>query len=171
MALLRGVNVGGKNKVSMADLRELATELGHGDVRTYIQSGNVVFTAAKKVKESDLEAAVAKRFGVTSAVMLRTQAELAKVVERNPFASAEPSSLHVGFMAAPPPRERVAGLDAARFAPEEVGVRGRDVYLHLPNGLGRSKLPGYVDRQLAVPITVRNWNTVNKLLDLASTPT
>jgi uncharacterized protein (DUF1697 family) len=167
-ALLRGVNVGGKNKVAMAELRTLVESLGHTDVSTVIQSGNVVFTAAKSTTPKTLEAAVAKQFGIKITVVLRTAAELKRVLKANPFSGVDPSKVHVGFMAAKPTATAVAKLDAERFEPEQFAVRGRDLYLHLPNGMGRAKLPAYLDRELKIPTTVRNWNTVTKLVDLTS---
>ncbi len=100
VGLLRGVNVGGRNKVSMADLRSLVESLGHTDVTTYIQSGNIVFTSAKAVAAPTLEAAIKDELGLDVTVVLRTPAELAKVVKANPFAREDLSKVHVGFMAA-----------------------------------------------------------------------
>lgn len=167
VALLRGVNVGGKNKVPMAELRAMFEALGHGEVRTFIQSGNVVFTARRAVTPTSLESAIAKELGLTTTVVLRTPVELAKVVKVNPFRSADPSTLHVGFMVKEPPAAAVAKLDGEPFEPDEFAVRGREIYFHLPNGMGRTKLPGYLDRRLKIPTTVRNWKTVNKLIELA----
>jgi uncharacterized protein (DUF1697 family) len=167
VALLRGVNVGGKGQVPMARLRAMFESLGHTDVATYIQSGNVVFTSARALKSAaPLEAALADTFGLTSAVVLRTPDELAAVIEHNPYPEAEsaPSALHVTFLPSPPDRTEVAKVDAASFAPEEFTVRGRDVYLHLPNGMGRSKLAPVLARRLGPEATARNWNTVKKLL-------
>jgi uncharacterized protein (DUF1697 family) len=168
VALLRGVNVGGKNKLPMNELRSLLESLGHGEVRTFIQSGNVVFTAAKAVTPKSLEAAIKKEFALDITVVIRTARELAAVVKKNPYPRAQPSALHVGFMAAKPAAATVAKLDAERYLPDEFAIRGCELYLHLPNGLGRAKLPGYLDRQLKIPTTVRNWNTVNKLIGLSS---
>jgi uncharacterized protein (DUF1697 family) len=167
VGLLRGVNVGGKNKLPMADLRALVESLGHTEVTTYIQSGNIVFTSAKTVAPKTLETAITEAFGFEITVVLRTSAELAKVVKANPFAGADPSKMHVGFMAAKPAKAVVAKIDAARFEPDEFAVRGAELYLYLPNGMGRAKLPDYLGRQLKIPTTVRNWNTVIKLLELA----
>ena len=167
VALVRGVNVGGKNKLPMAELRALLESLGYGDVRTLIQSGNVVLTASKAVKPATLETAIAKRFGISPAVVLRTPRELENAIAANPFPRADTASLHIGFMAQKPAAPVVKTLDVARFQPDELAIRGRELYLHLPNGMGRSKLPAYVDRQLKIPTTVRNWNTVAKLLELA----
>jgi uncharacterized protein (DUF1697 family) len=167
VGLLRGVNVGGKNNVPMSELRSLFESLGHCEVSTFIQSGNVVFTSAARVTPTSLETAVSDHFGIDISVVLRTPKELRTVVERNPFSYVDPSKLHVGFMAEEPTAAAVAGLDAERFEREEFAVRGSDVYLHLPNGMGRTRLPAYLDRQLKIPTTIRNWSTVNKLLELA----
>lgn len=168
VGLLRGINVGGKNKVPMTELRALFESLGHTEVSTFIQSGNVLFTTGKSVTPKRLEIAIANRFGIDTTVVLRTPHELERVVEANPFTGVDPSQLHVGFMAQKPLAAAVAKLDAERFRPEEFAIGGCELYLHLPNGMGRTKLPGYLDRQLKIPTTVRTWNTVTKLLALAS---
>ena len=168
VGLLRGVNVGGRT-LPMAELREVVESLGFGDVRTYIQSGNVLFSAPRRPKPDVVEAAIARRFGLEVDVMLRSPAELRRVIERNPFPNAEPSRLHVGFMARRPAPADVAALDEEAFAPEQFAILGTELYLHLPNGMGRTKLPDYVLRRVKVPTTVRNWNTVTKLAELATT--
>ena len=168
VGLLRGVNVGGRT-LPMAELREVVESLGFGDVRTYIQSGNVLFSAPRRPNPDVLEAAIARRFGLEVDVMLRSPAELRRVIERNPFPNAEPSRLHVGFMARRPAPADVAALDEEAFAPEQFAILGTELYLHLPNGMGRTKLPDYVLRRVKVPTTVRNWNTVTKLAELATT--
>jgi uncharacterized protein (DUF1697 family) len=167
VGLLRGVNVGGKNKVPMSALRALVESLGHRDVTTYIQSGNVVFTTAKAITPQSLERAIHREFGLEITVVLRTRAELQRAVKANPFTKADVSKVHIGFMATKPKPAVVAAIDADRFAPDSFAVKGSELYLHLPNGMGRSKLPPYLDRQLKIPTTVRNWNTVLKLLELA----
>lgn len=166
LALLRGLNVGGKNRVPMAQLREVFVRLGYTEVTTFIQSGNVIFGAETGVSHAALEAAVTDRFAIAIAVQLRQPAEVSRVVRDNPFVGADPAALHVAFLAARPPTDRLLGLDADRFPPDRCAVRGQEVYLHLPNGLGRSKLPAYLDRQLRVQSTVRNWNTVTALAEL-----
>jgi uncharacterized protein (DUF1697 family) len=167
VGLLRGVNVGGKNKVAMAELRTLVESLGHSDVSTFIQSGNVIFATKRAITPASLESAIAKTFGIDISVVLRTVPELAKVVTTNPFGSADTSKLHIGFMTKKPPAAVVKTLDGDEFAPEQFVIKGTELYLHLPNGMGRTKLPAYLDRRLKVPTTVRNWNTVTKLLELA----
>ncbi|HML01462.1 MAG TPA: DUF1697 domain-containing protein [Acidimicrobiales bacterium] len=169
VALLRGVNVGGNNRVPMADLRRLFISEGHRSVATYLQSGNVVFTANGAVDAQALESAIARRLGIETTVVLRSPDDLKRVVAANPFPAADLSHLHVGFMAYAPPPNATAGLDAASFQPEQFALVGLEIYLHLPNGMGRAKLPPLLDRKLKVPTTVRNWNTVNKLIELAAT--
>jgi len=169
-ALLRGINVGGHNKVPMSALRAVVESLGHTDVTTYIQSGNVVFNSTKSVTSAALERAINDEFGFDITVVLRTKAELRRVVKDNPFARADLKTVHVGFMASKPSAATVRDLDgvhADQFAPDEFAIKGTNLYLHLPNGMGRSKLPPYLDRKLKVPTTVRNWNTVLKLMELA----
>jgi len=170
-ALLRGINVGGHNKVPMSELRRVVEALGHTDVTTYIQSGNVVFTATKNVTPAAVERAIKNEFGFDITVVLRTRAELQRVVKDNPFGRADLKTVHVGFMASKPSAATVRDLDgdhADQFEPDEFAIKGTNLYLHLPNGMGRTKLPPYLDRKLKVPTTVRNWNTVLKLLELTA---
>lgn len=167
IGLLRGINVGGKNKVPMAELRTLLESLGLTEVRTLIQSGNVLFSSERPIERTSLEHAIARQFLVNTFVVLRSPRDLRSVVERNPFGHLDSSKLHVGFMTEKPPAAAVAGLDLERFGPEQCIVDKRELYLHLPDGMARTKLPAYLDRQLKTPITVRNWNTVTKLVELA----
>lgn len=167
VGLLRGINVGGKNKVPMTELRALFESLGYTEVSTFIQSGNVVFATGRSVTPKSLEIAIANQFGLDITVVLRTPHELERIVAANPFTGVDPSELHMGFMTQRPSAAVVAKLDAERFRPEEFAIRARELYLRLPNGMGRTKLPNYLDRQLKIPTTVRNWNTVARLLELA----
>jgi uncharacterized protein (DUF1697 family) len=167
VGLLRGVNVGGKNTVPMAQLRTLVTSLGHTAVTSYIQSGNIVFTSEKAVTPKSLEKAIKTEFAVEVVVVLRTPPELRKIVKSNPFPKADLSKVHVGFMAEEPSAAAIAKLDPEPFLPEQFVIEGTDLYVHLPNGMGRTKLMAYLGRQLKVPTTVRNWNTVLKLVELA----
>jgi uncharacterized protein (DUF1697 family) len=171
VALLRGINVGGKNKVPMAKLREVFAGLGHEDVATYIQSGNVVFTSpdqeAKVARE--IAAAILAEFGFDVPVTVRTRAALAKVTRDNPYlqAGADESKLHVMFLAAKPTAAAIRQLDPHRCPPDEFTVRGREIYLLLPNGMARTKMTNdYFDRRLGTHSTARNWRTVNRLLAL-----
>lgn len=173
VALLRGINLGARNKISMAELRELFAGLGAEDVTTYVQSGNVVFKAAIPARElaEAIETEIRRDLGLDVTVLLRTPAELAALVERNPFGESAPEAkeLHVTFLADRPQAARVAQLDPQRSQPDEFRVVGREVYLRCPNGYGRSKLTNaYFEKQLALVATTRNWNTVTKLAELAS---
>ena len=174
VALLRGLNVGGHNRITMKDLAAVFSAAGCVDVETYIQSGNVLFTAKATVvrKVPELVAAtLEKDFEINSPVVLRDAAELAAVVKGNPFLkrSEDLSTLHVGFLATVPEPARVKALDPARSPPDEFVVKGRELYLHFPKGLGRSKLTNaWFDSQLATLSTVRNWNTVLELTSRAA---
>jgi uncharacterized protein (DUF1697 family) len=171
VALLRGINLGARNKVSMPDLRALFESLGAEDVETYVQSGNVVFRSrdnAGKLTDA-IEKRIGRDLGLSVTVLLRTQQQLAKVFAGNPFAAdeTEPAKLHVTFLAAKPDPARVRKLDPKRAEPDEFRVVGQDVYLHCPNGYGKSKLTNaYFEKQLGVAATTRNWKTVTKLVDL-----
>ncbi|MGZ4688946.1 MAG: DUF1697 domain-containing protein [Acidimicrobiia bacterium] len=171
VALLRGINVGGKNKVPRAELRSVFESLGHEDVVTYIQSGNVVFTSTAKSARlaSDLGRAIEQEFGLQVPIIVRSRAELAKVVAGNPYldADADSSKLHVTFLAAAPSRSAIATLDPDRCPPDEFTVSGKEIFMLMPNGMGRTKLTiDYFEKRLGTTGTARNWNTVNKLLDL-----
>lgn len=171
-ALLRGINVGGKNKLPMAELAEVFTEAGCADVKTYIQSGNVVFVAAPasaKRIPSLVSRQIHERFGLEVPVILRTADELRRIAANNPFlkSEADTSSLCVGFLAKAPHASRVAGLDPNRSPGDAFQVIGREIYLHLPNGAARSKLTNqYFDTALATVSTFRNWRTVLKLVEM-----
>ncbi|HEY2157319.1 MAG TPA: DUF1697 domain-containing protein [Isosphaeraceae bacterium] len=170
LALLRGINVGGKNKLPMKDLAALFVTAGCKDVRTYIQSGNVVFQAPAKVA-ARLSVLIAEgitgQFGYKAPVVLRTVEQLRDVVAHNPFleAGVAEDKLYVLFLADEPSPERVAALDPNRSPPDAFIVRGREIFLHLPGGVADSKLTNaYFDSKLATVCTGRNWRTVTTLL-------
>lgn len=169
IALLRGINVGGHNKVPMAALRETCESIGCTGVATYIQSGNVVLTSSLRAPKlrADLESAIAGQLGVSPVVVIRTRDQLAAVITGNPFPEADPNHLHVAFLSETPDRAQVASLADLEHPPEEVAVRGTDAYFLLPNGMGRAKLPELFGRRVKTPATVRNWRTVNKLLQMS----
>ena len=168
VALLRAVNVGSR-KVPMADLRELVESLGFGDVRTYIQSGNVIFSAPRAPEPTSLERAIEARFGLSVDVVVRSAADLRRALERDPFPDVERSRLHIGFMAKKPAASAVSTIDRDAFLPEQFAVVGRELYLSLPHGMARTKLPDHILRRIKVATTIRNWNTVTKLAELART--
>jgi uncharacterized protein (DUF1697 family) len=167
VALVRGINVGGRNALPMARLGELCESVGCTDVSTYIQSGNVLLSSdrSRDGLRAALEEALASELPTAPTVVVRTAAELQQVLAGNPFPQADPKSVHVAFAA-----EEVspAGVETDEFLPDELAVRGVDIYLHLPNGLGRSKLAATLERRVPCPVTVRNWRTVSKLTELAT---
>ncbi|HEV3452259.1 MAG TPA: DUF1697 domain-containing protein [Acidimicrobiia bacterium] len=173
VALLRGVNVGGRAQVSMRDLRDAVGALGYDDVSTYIQSGNVIFRNASRSAariRAELERAIDEEFGLSVSVILRTPTELDRVVRRNPFLSrrADVAQLHVALLGKRPSRPALARLEPKRSPPDEFVAIDREIYLRCPNGIGRSKLTNdYFERQLDTPVTMRNWRTVTELLRLA----
>lgn len=175
-ALLRGINVGGGKKVPMAELRTLMEDLGHTGVRTYLQSGQAVFTSGRGDEESlaaELADAIAQRFGFPVDVIVRDHACLRAVAEACPFPAAELGSgqLHVTYYSAPVDAARFAEIDRTVHLPEEFRLGDRALYLYVPNGLGRSKLAEHLSRprlNKGVIATSRNWNTVLKLVELTA---
>jgi uncharacterized protein (DUF1697 family) len=167
-ALLRGVNVGGRGKLSMPELVGAFESLGHEDVRTYIQSGNVVFRSrradAGRVSAA-LERAIAESFGLETKVILRTHSELEAIAAGSPFAEAP----HVVFLDRAPKPAAAAALDPERSPGDRFAVAGREVYLSLANGAGGTKLTlDWLERGLGVAGTQRNWNTLLKLIELTA---
>jgi uncharacterized protein (DUF1697 family) len=171
VALLRGVNVGGKTTLSMAELRKIVEECGYADVRTYIQSGNVVLRAAGESPGdvcSRLRRALADATGREIDVTVRTRDELDAVVGANPYLdrTEEPTHLHVVFAEASL-EDSLDGFDLDGYAPEEASASGRELYLFLPNGMGRSKLAGDLARLDGARGPARTWRPVTKLLAIA----
>ncbi len=172
VALLRAINVGGRNSLPMKTLKAMFEALGCRNVRTYIQSGNVVFEAtdalARKVPTA-IQAAIQKQAGFTVPVVTRSAAELAKAAQAHAFSkkAKHAKALHFAFLADVPAAERVALHDPKRTPPDEFKVIGRDIHLHLPNGVAPSKLTNvYLDGKLETVSTLRNMATVQKLLEM-----
>lgn len=174
VALLRGINVGGHHKLPMRDLAAMFVAAGCEGVRTYIQSGNVVFRASPELADglpARIGAAMAASHGFQIPIVMWTASDFDRIVRGNPFlaAGADPAKLHVGFLAAAPHPERIARLDPDRSPPDIFEVRDREVYLHFPAGVARSKLDNaYFDRTLGTVCTIRNWRTVCRLHEMAS---
>ena len=175
VALLRGINVGGRNMLPMADLVRMFTRAGCERVQTYIQSGNVVFVVPGSVDVQAMTAAVgsqiARRFGFTPAIIVRSAAEMRRVAKGNPFVmpAIDVAMLHVGFLDIAPSGKIAAQLDPERSPGDRFIVRGREIYLHLGNGAGKTRLTGaYIESTLRATCTVRNWRTVLKLTDMAA---
>jgi len=174
IALLRAVNVGGRNLVAMSDLRALVESLGLTGVRTLLQSGNCVFDAGRAAPaelERRLERTAREKLGLDTELFVRTAAEWRDLVAANPFpaeAKSDPGRLLVYCLRDAPTRDAAAALAAAIAGRERAHVAGRHAWIVYPDGSGRSKLTGaVVERQLATRGTARNWNTVLKLAALA----
>ena len=172
VALLRGINVGGKNKMPMRELVSLFAEAGATDIETYIQSGNVVFNASTTVANSIsrvVAARIVKRFGFRVPVIVRSARAFRDVLKKNPFpqAESEPTTLHVAFLADRPTKSAIAALDPKRSPGDAFAVVGAEVYLHLPNGAADTKLTNaYFDSTLKTISTGRNWRTVLAIAEL-----
>jgi uncharacterized protein (DUF1697 family) len=168
VALLRGVNVGG-HQIGMAGLADLFREAGCEAVKTYLRSGNVVFRHAKAGKAliADLEKRMKAEYGFAVPVILRHEDEWQAVLDANPYPTDDPTKLHVVFLDKKPPATSLDHVDRATFEPEAFELIGRELYLHLPNGIGRSKLPKAVEVKGVVG-TARNWRSVTKLAELAA---
>ena len=168
VALLRGINLGSKRRVAMADLRALLEELGYTDVRTLLQSGNAVFTGPKAKARAKLEKALAERFGMNIDVILRTMEELHEVVDADPFGSdvTNATRYFVVFLDAAPDAEALRKITEQDFSPDRVAAGGRELYAWCPDGMQDSRLMRELGKPgLAGTATVRNWSTVNKLLE------
>jgi len=172
VALLRGINLAGRNRVSMTELAEIFATVGCVDVLTYIQSGNVIFAASPSVLKNLPQLVtdqIAKRLGHRVPVIIRSAAEIARTVRDNPFPESPSSekALHVYFLAELPDARAVNELDPDRSPPDTFRIRNREVYVHLPKGMARTKLTNaYFDSKLSTTSTARNWATVCKLLEL-----
>jgi uncharacterized protein (DUF1697 family) len=172
-ALLRGINLGRHKRVGMAELRELVEDLGCADVRTYVQSGNVVLRSDRGAPglAREIEKAIEKRLGHDVTVVIRTERQLRDFVASNPFVGQKtpPKTLYATFLAEKPDPKRVRELGERDFAPERWELVRNDICLFLPNGYGRVKLNNaMLERQLGVPATTRNWRTVTALAELTA---
>lgn len=173
VALLRGVNVGGKNPLPMKEARAAFTAIGLSDVATYIQSGNFVFRASapREVLAEAMSSALNQTFGLNVPVVMRTAGELQRIRRQHPFAAdaTDARQLHVGFLSQKPELSDVKTLDPERSPPDRFAIKGSNLYLFFPKGSARSKLTvQYFDSRLHCVTTVRNWKTVNVLADMAA---
>jgi uncharacterized protein (DUF1697 family) len=172
IALLRGINLGGRNRLAMKELGAMLEELGARKVRTYIQSGNAVFLwNGKDVSRlaQSLRAEIKQRRGFDAHVLLLELADLKKVIEQNPFreATADSTALHARFLAAVPESPDLRALENLKSNSEQFRLVGSVFYLYAPDGVGRSKLAARAERLLGVPMTDRNWRTVSALWKIA----
>jgi len=170
IALLRGVNVGGRRE-PMKDLKNCFESLGCADVRTYIQSGNVVFEHSHESTPAlvrRVEGKISNAFGFQIQTILRTKEALSEIVDAFPFSRAEEERTHVTFLASRSARLSAGSLEAARSKSEKLVISGREVYLYCPDGYGVTKLSNsFLEKQSGVPATTRNWRTVLTLKKIA----
>jgi uncharacterized protein (DUF1697 family) len=171
IALFRGINVGGRNVLPMKELVRDLEALKLTNIRTYIQSGNVVFDTSSKSSaalERKIAEAIEKRHGFRPEVLIITPAQLAAAIEGNPYPEAEdePKTLHLSFLAATPKAPDLDAMEKIKSPTERFHLAGDVLYLHAPDGIGRSRLAAQIEKHLGVPATGRNWRTVCKLLDM-----
>jgi uncharacterized protein (DUF1697 family) len=174
IAMLRGINIGPHKRIKMNRLRESFEGLGFDQVKTYIQSGNVVFNARKippAVLCQKIEKSLLQDFGFSVSVILRTREEIGKVIRGNPLLkekSIDPAKLHVAFLSDAPKAVSLGKLETLTLAPDRACCLGKELYLYFPNGVSGSSLWKHpLDRVLMVTATMRNWNTVNQLCTIA----
>ena len=169
IAWLRGINVGGKNLLPMKALKVTLSDLGFKDVRTYIQSGNVVFETTKRSTANlakKIAAAIEAEFDMQIPVQVLTRDELQEASDANPYPEGEGKTVHFFFLSEPPIQADLPAIQALATATETFELHGQVFYLHAPDGIGRSKLAAKAERLLAVSATGRNLNTVRKVLDM-----
>jgi uncharacterized protein (DUF1697 family) len=174
VALLRGINVGGHSAIGMTALQKLFVDLGHTDVATYVQSGNVVFTAKSGTTTqiaAKIEEQIAKTFGFNVSVLLRTPTDLNEVLTSNPYLDIQddPTKLYVTFLEKTPALNKVSSLEIPKGEAAVFTVAGREVFLHCLDGYGRTKLNNnFFERKLGMRATTRNWKTINVLQAMVS---
>jgi uncharacterized protein (DUF1697 family) len=174
IALLRGINVGGHKIIKMDQLRKALEGMGFADVATYVQSGNVVFKTSVKMAQGlskKIEDMLLREFSMSVPVIVRSSEEIAAVLKNNPFlkeSGIETSRLHVTFLSQTPGKTAVKGLDSIAAGADRFRCCGQEIYLYCPNGFGGTKLSiNAFEKVLSVGATTRNWNTVNKLYEMA----
>jgi uncharacterized protein (DUF1697 family) len=176
IAILRGINVSGQKKILMADLKSLFENSGFLEVQTYIQSGNVVFKSPAKLPglklAQKIEKAINEKYGFKVPVITRNKEELQKIITTNPFAeqkNIDLKKLHLTFLSNEPEKENIENIRKTNFSPDEFVIEGKEIYLHIPESYGLTKLSNtFFEKKLKVTATTRNWNTVNKLWEMAS---
>ena len=173
IALFRGINVGGHNILPMKELRAVLENLGLANVKTYIQSGNVVFQSEMSSTNSlsrDISTAIRRSHGFTPQVLLLSVEELQQAIASNPFpeAESEPKTVHLFFLASTAGNPDVERLETLKTDTERFRLIDRVFYLHAPDGIGRSKLAANVEKAIGVAVTARNWRSVNKIRSMAA---
>lgn len=161
--------MGGHKPVGMEALRKVFEAAGFKNVQTYVQSGNVVFSAPKQsgnALERKISAILLKEFGFPVPTMIRTAEEMELVVQRNPFRKEDPAMLHVAFLSKAPDKGALKKLEEREVGPDRFRCVGTEIYIHCPNGFGRAKLPNF-EKILSLSVTTRNWRTVNTLCEMS----
>jgi len=169
IALFRGINVGGKNKLPMKALVPLLEQLAYQNIRTYIQSGNVVFDSAKpllKKQVIELQNTIKEAEGFEPDILILQPSTLQAIIQANPFPTENGKALHCFILESSPKKPDIDAIQARKSATESFHLGKHAFYLHAPDGIGRSKLAASVERQLGVPTTARNWNTISKLAEM-----
>jgi uncharacterized protein (DUF1697 family) len=175
ISILRGINVSGQKKILMADLKSLYEGLGLKNITTYIQSGNVIFQADKKTSPSILiekiSAAILKRYGFHVPIIIRSKEEMQHILIANPFLTNKKiniEKLHITFLSDIPEEELVEKIKSTDYTPDQFYILEKEVYIHCPESYGETKLSNtFFEKKLNVTATTRNWNTFNKLTELA----
>lgn len=171
IALFRGINVGGKNVISMKALTEILEECGYAGVKTYIQSGNVLFRNSHSNIENfsqEVGNSIKSKYGFEPEIMVIDIEELQRAIQANPFPTDQPKYLHLYFLTKIPKQPDVEGLNRVKSVSERFQLIGKVFYLYAPDGIGRSKLAAGVERLIGVKATARNWNTITALLKMVS---
>ena len=170
LVLIRGINVGGKNSLTMKELTVILEGIGCSNIKTYIQSGNVVFQCASSAARltEEIGDEIVRRRGFKPHVLVLEEAEFRRAIDNNPFpeGEADPQSLHLGFLDVVPPSPDLQALEALRAPNERFALVDRVFYLFAPDGVGRSKLAAKSEKALGVPMTDRNWKTVGKIMSM-----
>lgn len=174
ISILRGINVSGQKKILMADLKSLYENLKFKDVKTYIQSGNVVFKSDEKLSDIDLaqkiEITIDKKYNFDVPVIIRSKEELGKIILANPFLkenNIDVKKLHVTFLSQIPATKSVESMEEINYSPDQFIIKGKEIYLYIPGSYGETKLSNnFFEKKLKLSSTTRNWNTVNKLFEM-----
>ncbi|RNI36273.1 DUF1697 domain-containing protein [Hanamia caeni] len=175
ISILRGINVSGQKKILMADLKKLYESLKFSEVKTYIQSGNLVFKSDSKISDIQLarkiEKAISTKYKFEVPVIIRTKEELEKILSQNSFTkekNIDVKKLHVTFLSETPDGGKIEQIKEVDFSPDRFIIKGKEIYLHIPGSYGETKLSNkFFENKLKVSATTRNWNTVNKLCEMA----
>ena len=173
ISMLRGINVGGHKKVKMVELKNLYESLGFNDVKTYIQSGNIIFKTNNKYNSSSvlikkIELTIKEVYGFEVHVFIRSITELERIIKTNPFIELDASKLHVTFLSDHPTNINIKEINKVKNEIEKYFFFDKEIYLFLPKGYGRTKLSNdFFEKKLSVNATTRNWRTVNNLLNIA----